>query len=108
MIWASPLVLPDEHVTIGSRMKDCRSMLMLVLCRSAPRSRIHDDAVKAIDALDRLRTRLDCHLYQTVAASRDPRQLLALVYSGADHLTWREYDPDELDRDAFAAWALGQ
>jgi hypothetical protein len=56
--------------------------------------------------LDRLRTRLDCHLHLTVAATRDPRHLLSSVYSGTRWLAWREYDPDEMDRDDFAAWAL--
>jgi hypothetical protein len=105
MRWTLPLVLPDDHVEIGNRMKDCRRSLMLLLRRSAPTSSLHGDATRAIDALDRLRTRLDCHLHLSVAASRDPRHLLPAVYSSTDPLVWREYDPDEMDRDAFAAWA---
>jgi hypothetical protein len=42
----------------------------------------------------------------TVAAARDPRQLLSSVYSDTRRLVWRDYEPDEMDRDDFAAWAL--
>ncbi|TCT05383.1 hypothetical protein EDC22_1134 [Tepidamorphus gemmatus] len=103
---APALIIPDEHVEIGNALKHCRPMLMLLMRRTPPSSPIHRDAARAIDVLDRLRTRLDCHLHLTVAATRDPRLLLSSVYSGTRWLAWREYDPDEMDRDDFAAWAL--
>ncbi|MBX6330044.1 MAG: hypothetical protein IRY89_15890 [Pseudolabrys sp.] len=103
---AAPRVIPDEHVEIGNCMKDCRDALMLILRRTPPESRMHREATQAIQALDRLRTRLDCHLHMTVAAHRDPRHILKSVYSGTGRLGWREYTPDEMDRDDFAAWQL--
>lgn len=100
------VLLPDEHVEVGNCIKDCRDSLLLILKRTRVGSRIHRNAAQAIDVLDRLRTQLDRQLHMTVAAHRDPRLLLASVYSGTERLAGREYTPDDMDRDDFAAWEL--
>ncbi|CAA7619062.1 hypothetical protein [Magnetospirillum sp. SS-4] len=103
-----PPFVPEEHIEIGNRMRDMRASLMLVVRRMLLGSPIHDDALAAIMALDRVRTHLDCDLHMLVRASRDPRQMVSKVYSGTDNLVWRDYSMEEIVTDDFAVWGLAR
>jgi hypothetical protein len=95
---------PNDHVEIGNRMKEVRGVLMYLVQRLRPDTALHRDTVQTIQTLDHLRTQLDCLLHLSVSPNKDPRHMLPHVYSGTERLYWRDYGPEETDKDDLVVW----
>jgi len=101
-----PLTI-DDHMHLGNLLKDVRCSLSWLLRHSAVTSRLGRDAMRAVTALDQLRSSLDDRLYYLAPPSRDPRRIAPLVYFGEQHFHLRSFDPIEMEEDAFASWTAG-
>lgn len=108
MIIAPLFMTPDDHVSIGNSLREFRTSLMFLMCRTIEGTREHDLTRKSIIAADQLRTELDLRLLHLVEPNRDPRRLLPSVYTGTVPLCFREYCPDEMNTDAFCVWQLSR
>lgn len=98
-----PLAI-DDHVALGNRLKDAEAAVASLLPKVLASSKPARDALRVLNALDRLRCTLDTLLCKQAPLRRDPRDLATFVYYGEERFGLRWYDPEELEHDAFALW----
>lgn len=94
----------DDHVVLGNRVRACREALLHVVAAATPGTITHVEASRTIVALDRLRDELDCDLRAATSGERDPRGLMAKVYSGLTRFVGSGVAHEERWDDDFARW----
>lgn len=99
-----PPIPIDEHIILGNRLKDAIEVVSKLMVKLPASSRPIRDAVRTLDAIEKLCNTLDSLLCEQVPLRNDPRNLAIFVYFGEERFGLRWYDPDELARDTFAVW----
>lgn len=99
-----PTIPIDDQIEFGNRLKDANEIVNMLIGQLPPTSKPAREAVRTLNALDRLRCTLDSLICEQVPMRQDPRHLATFVYYGEERFGLRWYDPDELEHDAFAIW----
>lgn len=97
-------ITTDDHVMLGNKIKDCREALMFLLRSAIAGTAHHRHAKLSINALDHLRSELDCQLQTTTLPFKDPRRMTADVYGGRKRLIACPTTRQTRAQDSFAGW----